>query len=137
LVFTVTSFPPLIRRIVENDAKFRNSKIPISDLFKKYDAIRDEVTEYLENLTYHKMRKVRGLYKSILCINFPNDLSTLGAAIEIRHDIVHRNGKNKQGKHHDLNLTSVTDLLKAIKAFVDIVDPQVKNVYPKMLEKDS
>lgn len=135
-VYTVISFPPLIRRVVENDPEFSKRKLDVTGLFRRYDGIRNEVAEYLESLIYHNLQKVRELYRSVLCVNFPKDLSKIFKAIEIRHDIVHRNGRNKQGELHELNLSAVTELLNTIVDFVDTVDLQVKNVYPQMLEKD-
>ena len=89
-VYTVISFPPLIRRVVESDPEFSKRKLDVSDLFRRHDGIRNEVAEYLEGLIYHNLPKVRELYRSALCVNFPKDLSSIFKAIEIRHDIVHR-----------------------------------------------
>ena len=135
-VYTVVSFHPLIRRIVESDPEFKKRKIVLSDLFRKYDGIREEVSDYLESLIYHNLSKVKQLYKSVLCVDFPKDLSSIFKAINIRHDIVHRNGRTKGGEEHNLTKELVIELITNIRAFVDNVDEQVKNVYPRMLEDD-
>lgn len=135
-VYTVVSLSPLIRRIVETDPEFSKRKMEVTDLFRRYDGIRDEVAEYLMGLIYHNLSKVKQLYRSVLCVDFPKDLSSIFTAINVRHDIVHRNGRNKQGEEHLLNFDSVSELLSTIRDFVKSVDIQVKNVYPQMLEKD-
>jgi len=86
-VYTVVNFPPLIRRIVESDPVFSKTKICVSDLFRRYDGIREEVAQYLESLIYHNLSKVKELYSSVLCVDFPKDLSLIFKAIKTRHDI--------------------------------------------------
>jgi hypothetical protein len=135
-VYTVVSFPPLIRRIVESDPEFTKRKIDLSDLFRRYDGIREEVSEYLEGLIYHNLSKVKKLYKSVLCVDFPKDLTSIFKAINIRHDIVHRNGRTKSGGEHNLTADMVIELISSIRMFVENIDLQVKNVYPRMLEGD-
>lgn len=135
-VYTVVSFPPLIRRIIESDPEFTKRKIILSDLFRRYDGIRDEVSEYLEGLIYHNLSKVNKLYKSVLCVDFPKDLTSILKAINIRHDIVHRNGRTKSGEEHNLTVEMVIDLISSIRMFVENIDSQVKDVYPRMLEVD-
>lgn len=133
---TVKSSRPLIRRVVEKDPVFSKRKTNVSDLFRRYDGITVEVANHIEHLIYHRLKTVRKLYRSVLCVNFPKDLSGTYKAIKIRHDIVHRNGRNKQGEQHELDLSTVTDLLKVIRDLVYCIDLQVKNVYPKILERD-
>jgi hypothetical protein len=135
-VYTVVSFPPLIRRIVESDPEFTKRKIDLSDLFRRYDGIREEVSEYLEGLIYHNLSKVKKLYKSVLCVDFPKDLTRIFKAIDIRHDIVHRNGRTKSGEEQNLTADMVIELISRIRTFVENIDFQVKNVYPRMLEGD-
>lgn len=135
-IYTVVSFPPLIRRIVESDPEFSRRKLEVADLFRRHDGIKNEVAEYLEGLIYHNLSKIKQLYKSVLCVEFPKDLSSIFRAINIRHDIVHRNGRTKEGEVHQLTLDAVSELILSIRGFIDNVDTQVKNVYPKMLESD-
>jgi len=135
-IYTVVSFPPLIRRIVESDPEFSKRKLEVTNLFRRHDGIREEVAEYLEGLIYHNLSKVKQLYKSVLCVEFPKDLSSIFRAVNIRHDIVHRNGKSKEGDEHDLSLNTVNELILCIRNFVNSVDTQVKNVYPRVLESD-
>lgn len=135
-VYTVVSFPPLIRRIVESDPEFTKRKIELSDLFRRYDGIREEVSEYLKGLIYHNLSKVKQLYKSVLFVDFPKDSSSIFNAINIRHDIVHRNGRTKGGETHNISPDMVSELISCIRTFADNVDVQVKNVYPRMLEDD-
>lgn len=136
LIYTVVNFPPLIRRVVETDPEFTKRKLEVADLFRRHDGIRNEVAKYLEELIYHNLSKVKQLYKSVLCVDFPKDLSSIFRAIELRHDIVHRNGHNKEGDKHQLSLESVHELISHLRGFVENVDGQVKNVYPRMLESD-
>lgn len=133
-VYTVISFPPLIRRLVESDPELQKRKLDLKDLFRRYDGIKEEVSEYLEGLMYHNLAKVRELYKSTLRVEFPKEMGNIFRAIEDRHDIVHRNGRRRTGEIVELDFDAVKQLLESARAFVKQVDIQVKNVYPAVLE---
>lgn len=134
LVYTVISFPPLIRRVIESDPEFKKRKLELSDLFRRHDGIKSEVSKYLEGLMYHDLAKINELYKSTLCVDFPKDMGDIFRAVDIRHDIVHRNGRRRTGENVDLSLESVKELTSKMKSFVESIDLQVKNVYPTVLE---
>ncbi|ESQ14320.1 MAG: hypothetical protein N838_33220 [Thiohalocapsa sp. PB-PSB1] len=133
-VHTVISFPPLIRRLVESDPEFQKRKLELKDIFRRHDGIKGEVAEYLEGLMYHNLAKVRELYRGTLCVEFPKEMAEIFRAIEDRHDIVHRNGRRRSGEVIKPDLSSVEQLLVTATKFVEQVDSQVKDVYPKVLD---
>ena len=45
-------------------------------------------------------------YKRLFNIKFPSDMGEIEKAIIIRHDLVHRNGKDKDGKQHNIQKSS-------------------------------
>jgi hypothetical protein len=131
-VYTVISFPLLIRRLVESDPYFKNKKLELKDIFRRHEGIKGEVAEYLEGLMYHNLSKIRQLYRGTLCVEFPKDIGEICRAIEDRHDIVHRNGRRRSGVLVDPDLDSVKQLLATAVAFVEQVDSQVKDVCPNV-----
>jgi hypothetical protein len=117
-VHTVISFPPLIRRLVESDPEFQKRKLELKDIFRRHDGIKGEVAEYLEGLMYHNLAKVRELYRGTLCVEFPKEMAEIFRAIEVIKP----------------DLSSVEQLLVTATKFVEQVDSQVKDVYPKVLD---
>lgn len=133
-IYTVISFPPLIRRLLESDPELQKRKLELKDLFRRHDGIKGEVAVYLEGLMYHNLPKVRRLYRGTLCVEFPIEMAEICRAIEDRHDIVHRNGRRRSGELIEPTLGSVEELLATAMKFVEQVDSQVKEVYPRVLE---
>ena len=128
------SFLPLIRRLVESDPEFQKRKLELKDIFRRHDGIKGEVAEYLEGLMYHNLANVQELYRGTLCVEFPKEMAAIFRAIEDRHDIVHRNGRRRNGEEVKPDLRSVEQLLVTATKFVEQVDAQVKDVYPKVLD---
>jgi hypothetical protein len=136
LICSVMSSPALLRRTVESSENFKQEKFPLSDLFRKYDSINNRVREYLEGLLYHNIPMIKALFKSIMCIDFPDNYLSIVPAVKIRHDIVHRNGCNKSGIAHDLFFNDVTTLVDNIMVFAGSIDHQVKNIIVSQYNQD-
>jgi hypothetical protein len=88
------------------------------------DDLEEEIRNYLLDLIWHNLEKIKPMYKFTLGIDFPNDLKPLFQAIVIRHDIVHRNGKTKEGKESQLSRADVEQLLTDIPHFSQFIDKQ-------------
>lgn len=67
------------------------------------------------------------MYKSTLEIDFPDDTSVVSLNIAVRHDIVHRNGKNQKGEETILGDDALRTLMDKVKELVDSIDTQLKN----------
>jgi hypothetical protein len=70
-----------------------------------------------------------------LRIEFPSEIDVIYRAINDRHDIVHRNGRRKDGSMVSPDLNSVKDLLLRILQLVRVIDIQVKDAYPEYLQE--
>lgn len=133
-ISTVCNFLPLMRRLLESDPEFKNRKFDLSDIFSKYDNLHTDIQEYLSGLLYHNISKIKNLYESVLSISFPSDLVFLYKAVDVRHDLVHRNGKSKKGIKHKIGKTDVDNLLSSVITFITDIDLKIKDVYPSVLE---
>lgn len=123
-IITVMSYPALVRKFVETNPDFARQKFALSELFQKAEVIEDEVKHYLSSLLWHNLEKIKPMYKTTLDIEFPEDLGDLFRAILMRHDLVHRNGKTKDGKEILLNRSDVSDLIELVRTFGEHVDGQ-------------
>jgi hypothetical protein len=65
------------------------------------------------------------MYESVLSISFPDDLSAIFKAIQVRHDIAHRSGKNKNGIQVLINKEDVSDLIFKVRDFVGKINKQL------------
>jgi hypothetical protein len=67
---------------------------------------------------YHNLIKVKEIYQSTFKIAFP-DIEFLINYVKVRHDLVHRNGKTKQGEEVNIDKEVVSDLIEKTSIFVD------------------
>ena len=121
----VASNDVLTRRCVETDPEFKNRKLDLSDIFKRKESLPQEVRNYLVDILFHNLAKVKMMYKSVLNIDFPKDLGVLYKAIETRHDIVHRGGKNKSGVIKPVMREEVISLIASLKSFTECIEAQL------------
>ncbi|WP_447978224.1 HEPN domain-containing protein [Candidatus Nitrospira bockiana] len=121
---TVLPNPDLLRKFVETNPDFRERKLTLNEVFKRADQLKDEVKEYLIGLRYHNLAKIKPMYKTTLEIEFP-DTGDLFRAIKVRHDLVHRNGKTKDGATIAITKNDVLDLIEKIESFVKEINHQL------------
>lgn len=106
-------------------------KINIEDIKDVYDSMNIKVQTKLTEVLYHNLPKVKAMYKNILEIDILRsdaDMTFLTQAVDIRHDLVHRNGR--KGKHcevdvfHDITLEMITELIEHVDSLVEDIENQ-------------
>lgn len=122
---TVMDDSNLLRRYVEYSEDFRNNKMQQSDLFKFHETIEKNVKESLSKIIWHRLKQVIALYKNVLGIGFEHDLENIQKAIMLRHDIIHRNGKDRSGEEIYVSKSDVESLIKDVETLVQKIDSQV------------
>jgi len=117
-----------LRLFVETTKEFQHQKISLSDIFNRMDKIKQEVSDYLSGISFHNIGKVEALYKGTLGIDFPRESTRrIHKAIAIRHDIVHRNGKNNDdGKLHEIDHEKIQSLSTEVNKFLRELDKQLR-----------
>jgi hypothetical protein len=124
----VVNRPALLRRFVETNEGLNSRKIVVGDLFRVHDNIKDDVIDIIDKITFHNLSKAIGIYKSVFGVEFPVDVkSSLAVAVENRHDIVHRNGKNTSGQSLNIMVEDIDALLCVVETTVHSIDRQVKD----------
>lgn len=113
------------RNFVKGFKDFADQKIPLNELFERFDNIGAFIRKTLQDIIFHNLPKVKGMYKDILGIDI-GDISNLCKCVSIRHDIVHRNGKNKDGKEVAINKTNVEDVAKLVSNMIKNIESQFR-----------
>jgi len=124
LIQRVLSDETIFKDFVKTFKKFKDRKFDLSDLYEKVDAIEDIVKQELVDIIYHDLPKVRGIYQDTLKINFPV-IKDIMKIITNRHDMVHRNGKNKEGEKIEISQDVVTDVIEKVEKFVKEVESEL------------
>lgn len=110
--------PEYFRNFVETYPNFKERKFQLNEIYGEYDKLQDTARKEILEVIYHNLVKVRNMYVSTFKIEFP-DISELSKAVNTRHDLVHRNGKTKDGFDVTVNKEIVTELLNQISVFVE------------------
>ncbi len=77
------------------------------------------------DIIYHDLPKVREMYRATFKIDFP-ELKSIIKSVQIRHDLVHRNGKTKNGEAVTIDKSIATELIKSIDSFVAEIASNLK-----------
>ena len=118
---TVLNDSALLRKFIETTPDFKKQKLSLSDVFNAIDELDDTAKEYLREIVWHNIRRVKPMYRDVLNVEFPDSRPTF-RAIKVRHDLVHRNGKTKDGEPIQIDKGHVLALAREADDFVRQID---------------
>lgn len=113
-----------LRKFVQEYSPYKNEEFKLCDIFDKYDRIKDIVKQSLDKILYHNLWQIKQIYIKILDVDM-GDISILSKAVVIRHDIIHRNGKDKEGNVHIITKEMVSELAHTVNDFIYNIDIQL------------
>jgi len=112
------------RKFVEKYLPFRDEQIAFANIYEQMDKIDTKIQETLRGLMYHNLAKIKPIYKDTLDIDL-GDISNVMRAVQIRHDIVHRSGKDKDGNLHNINKNDVITVVENVSAIISRVQTKL------------
>lgn len=124
LIKYVTENEAYLRKFTETYKPFKNQTFTTDKIFTRMDHIKDIVKEELRNLMYHDLPKIKSIFMDSLGIDV-GVIKELCKAVLIRHDIVHRNGKDKEGKEHLITKEDVEQLCVQVNEFIYNIECQL------------
>jgi hypothetical protein len=104
---------------------FQKSKFTLSEIFTQHDKISETTNKAMLDIIYHNLPVVRNMYNSTFGINFP-EIGDVNKFIVRRHDLVHRNGKTKDGGKITINNVEIESMVEVIKTFVNQISFELK-----------
>lgn len=115
--------------LLKNANEFKSKKYSIEEAISFNERKESEVEGYIKDVIWHNLSKAAYLYRKVLGINFEHVLApSVHRCIEIRHDIVHRNGKSKDGELHLITKDSIIKCINDIKAFVEDIEKKISGI---------
>lgn len=106
------------KKFVLNHQEFKTRKFELKDIFESFEKIKDTAKKIMLDTIYHHLPKVREMYRFTFEIDFPS-IGEVNKLINIRHDLVHRNGKTKTGKLHAIDKQEVSKAIVDVTNFVE------------------
>jgi hypothetical protein len=111
--------------------ELKDEKFTLADIANSPDLVQSTVRKYLRTILYHNLTKVDVLYNialGIRILNLSKDKSILFKVVNLRHDCVHRNGFDKDGKEITVFTKNfVQEIADHIRDFVDGIEKAVRN----------
>lgn len=123
-IHKVTNSEELTRKLVETDPYFSNMKFTLKEIFEKKEKLKLTVANYLQNLIFHDLKKVKLMFKDVLDCDF-GDVSWLFSAVIKRHHCVHRAGLDKNGNRIELSVDSIRELVYMSNLLVHKIEKAV------------
>lgn len=115
------------QKFVQTYKPLAEQKFPMSAIYSKYNSLDMLIKDALTNIIYHKTELVKKLYKDNIGIDIQPD-DVIIDAINIRHDIVHRNGKDKEGNPCDITKTMVEELSTHVKDYIEKIEISINSI---------
>lgn len=120
----------VFRRFVSTCKEFSERKILLSEILEKMDTLEDDVEEYIQNFVWHRLDRVTPLVSEALQIQLP-PIAELMKHIIVRHDIIHRGGRTKNGDAVVVSDNSLAGLRTDVMTFVDGIESQLTERFPR------
>lgn len=112
------------RNFFKTFKSFKKQNISISAIYE-YEAKAEPIAKKaMLDIIYHNLPIVSNMYKDTFGITFPK-FSDIYKAVLIRHDFVHRNGKDKEGKEVNIDEKMITELIDKVRIFIKDIDDQI------------
>ncbi|WP_245478270.1 MULTISPECIES: hypothetical protein [unclassified Mesorhizobium] len=119
-----------MQRLIDQDEDLGKKKFTLSEVSKEPALVERRVREHLRSVMYHNLKKVDVLYNIALgvrILDLASDKASLFKAVLLRHDCVHRNGFDKEGKEIDVFTKAfVQETADLIKIFVEEIQNAVQ-----------
>lgn len=104
---------------------FKERPISLNELFEYHEKIKTICKQAMLDVIYHNLPKVKGMYKDTLGVDL-GDIGTAYKAVLTRHDLVHRNGKTKDGVEVLIDSVIIDQLISDIETFIGNIDKQIE-----------
>lgn len=111
----------VFKRFVSNCPEFKQEKLSLSTIFNRLEALREQVEQYIQKTVWHRLDRVMPLFSSSLDIERP-EIEQLMDYIVIRHDIVHRGGRTKEGSNVEITPDKLSELRHCVTNFVEKIE---------------
>ena len=111
----------LFQRYLDTEKAFQERKFPMKDALRMAAEIKALATKELIEMVWHNIDKVKRRYADVIFVDL-GDIGSVAKAINIRHDIVHRNGRQKDGTDRVIAVSDITDLIGAVRGLAVRVD---------------
>ncbi|WGS21011.1 MULTISPECIES: hypothetical protein [unclassified Bradyrhizobium] len=130
LINLVSEDAEALKKLLASDKDLSSKKFTLAEIAAGKELVHSEVLLYLRSIVYHNIPKVRALYNIAANVDLFDllgaDKERLFKAIEYRHDCVHRNGWDSEGKRLEVFTKSyVQETADMMKVLVESIEKKL------------
>ncbi|MGV8925266.1 MAG: hypothetical protein ACOH2G_06280 [Ewingella sp.] len=108
---------------IKNIDELKKCKITLLEIYETEELVSKIILKILtEEYTYHNIQKTISIYENVLRTQLSElvkvKIGEMIKIVEVRHDIVHRNGFTTEGEEHVFNYRNVCKAIDHIVCFV-------------------
>lgn len=122
---TILSDEKYLKSFFTSFKDFKERKLGLNELLDFASQAEAIAKKAMLEVIYHNLPKVSKMYEAILDVMLPN-FAEIQKAVLIRHDLIYRNGKTKEGREIIVNDTMVDDIISKVESFIGEVDRSLK-----------
>lgn len=125
----LTKYPHMMERLVKGISDSSEEKYTLKKIVE-LGGIDGIAMSVFNDLTFHNISVVKR-YVNMLCNNKMNNrhIGNMFRVAQVRHDLVHRNGRSKDGDYHTFDTDYVNKTLEQISLFsVDVYQAVISGV---------
>lgn len=105
--------------------EFKSRKFELREIFTQQKQLDSIVKKTILDTIFHNLPTIKNMYQDTFSVNFPS-ITEIYKYVLVRHDLVHRNGKTKDGA--DVNITDeyIDMVISETKDFVEKICVELK-----------
>lgn len=130
LLNVVTTDTTAMQRLIDADDELSKQKFTLAEIRADPGLVERRVREHLKTVVYHNLSKVDVLYNialGIRILRFTDEKDHLFRAVMLRHDCVHRNGFDKEGRElSTFTRTFVSETADLIRRLVENIEQAIR-----------
>lgn len=104
---------------------FKTKKFELREIFEQQKELDSVVKKTILDTIFHNLPKIKNMYEDTFSINFPS-IKDIYKYVLIRHDLVHRNGKTKDGKDVEISDEYIDKVISDTKVFIENICLELK-----------
>jgi hypothetical protein len=106
------------KNFIETHPEFKKQNFELREIYKEYDKLEETAKRVMLDTIYHNLPTVSQMFADTFKIEFPSIKEVYELVLK-RHDLVHRNGKTKDGNPVVTDDNAINNLMEKVTKFVD------------------
>ncbi|MFD2784103.1 hypothetical protein [Hymenobacter rubripertinctus] len=107
-----------LKNFIETHPEFKKRKFELREVFEEYSKIKETAKKVMLDTIYHNLPSVSQMFADTFKIEFPSIKNVYEYVLK-RHDLVHRNGKTKEGETVVTDENAITELISKVTVFTN------------------